>query len=265
MNNNFNNFMKKEEYIEYENLPLRESRSEYLTKIYGNMYNIHKFDHKWYRKDKNKHPWNIAIRIIENNIGKSFNLAFSYFCKKVPKHEQYYFLREFENPFRLNYYPYIDNNGNIQKEERRKIKKQEIIIRSKDYTEEYYNKINNRKIEKINILHYPSNRNLYTACYRHYNAKYFLIHESNIITKIIKGNIITFDSKKDLRYKRYISELKKKNKSKKLKLNKQLKAELEVEYIRKIRRLETQKEREETRIKLEAKGFRKNAFTKIII
>lgn len=44
------------------------------------------------------YPWVKATQIIENNNGKSFDMAFSYFCKKVDKHQQCEFLDYFYSP-----------------------------------------------------------------------------------------------------------------------------------------------------------------------
>ena len=41
-------------------------------------------------------PYKLSKRIIENNIGKSFDLAFSYYCSKVEKRYQDIFLNEFK-------------------------------------------------------------------------------------------------------------------------------------------------------------------------
>jgi hypothetical protein len=98
---------------DFDELPFRESRYQNLTRRYCNMYNLHKFEHRWskYYKVKN---W-----IIENNIGKSFDKAFSYYCSKIPKHWQYIFLKEFEPSFGrysgelINDY-IIDSEGKIR-------------------------------------------------------------------------------------------------------------------------------------------------------
>jgi hypothetical protein len=76
----------------------------------------------------NQDAWTLVHRIIKNNIGKSFDSAFSYYCKHVSKHLQYVFLAEFEHP-RCNDY-LVNEFGNIQYVEKIKCK-DTFIIRSK--------------------------------------------------------------------------------------------------------------------------------------
>ena len=69
----------------------------------------------WYKLGKTS-PYKILSRVIENNIGKPFDMAFSYYCTLVPQMYQNKFLEEFEDnkgPNTSDYY--IDNKGNIQK------------------------------------------------------------------------------------------------------------------------------------------------------
>jgi len=102
----------------FEHLPKFESRKEYLTRVHGNMWDLPKFDHSWYWKL----PLQKKLRyIINNNIGKSYDLTFSYCCKKL----KYYDLREdFTHYFKPYYYYYrgfhnmndylVDDDGLIQ-------------------------------------------------------------------------------------------------------------------------------------------------------
>lgn len=56
----------------------------------------------------------IVDRIITNNIGKSFDETYSYYCKLIPKNTEdkhYEFMGCFEEP---HPYYYVDSNGNIQ-------------------------------------------------------------------------------------------------------------------------------------------------------
>jgi len=92
-------------YDKYDELPYKESRYKYITRKYGNMYNISKFDHPWMRYSNS---YKLVFRILNNNINKSFDLAFSYYCKKVDKQHQYLFLREFEYQ---NIHRYFKNRG----------------------------------------------------------------------------------------------------------------------------------------------------------
>ena len=92
----------------FDKLPFRESRKEFLTRKYGNMYNLNKFDQPWH---KDLIYYKLADYILNNNIGKSFDMAFHYYCTKVPKYQQCLFLQNFRT---YNRY-YIDENGLIKK------------------------------------------------------------------------------------------------------------------------------------------------------
>ena len=93
-----------------EELPKFESRKQYLTRKVGNMYDIPNFDHPLSMRTK---YYKIRDRILHHYIGKSFDDAFSYYCKLVPKHYQHLFLEEFERPFsRWNDWK-LDENKNI--------------------------------------------------------------------------------------------------------------------------------------------------------
>ena len=69
-------------------LPFRESRKEYITRKYGDMGNVKRFDNSWVRSEKSDFPWVIAKRVILHNVGKSFDKAFSYYCKQVEQYDQ---------------------------------------------------------------------------------------------------------------------------------------------------------------------------------
>ncbi len=60
-------------------------------------------------------PNKIVERLLQKNIGKSFDLTFSYYCKLVPKYMQYIFLDEFNPVRRYSWWYYIDEKGLIQK------------------------------------------------------------------------------------------------------------------------------------------------------
>lgn len=94
-----------------EELPKFESRKQYLTRKYRDMWNIDKFDRP--RFWKSKRYCKMRDRILHHYIGKSFDEAFSYYCSKVPQRFQYLFLKEFEEPFsRWNEWS-LDENKNI--------------------------------------------------------------------------------------------------------------------------------------------------------
>jgi hypothetical protein len=115
-------------------LPYRESKWQYITRKYGNCYNIRKWEYRT-PSEKSIDPWYLAKRIIANNIGKSFDLAFHYFCTKVRFQDQKYFFRHFETlgSFRWRHYRsyYIDDLGLIQ-ENKVERKKRPITILTVD-------------------------------------------------------------------------------------------------------------------------------------
>lgn len=250
-----------------ENLPFRENRAANLIKRYGNMYNIHKFDHTSHRSDKSLFPWVIAKRIINNNIGKSFDMAYHYFCTKVPIYEQHYFMDEFSPKWRYSNY-YIDENKNIQRIQKKPFKKY-ISIQSADYKTELRHKVTGHRKEDFKEVKKPLGTYVYVIDYYTYgevNQGYFgkmkpineryRAKESDFEPVIVKGWIKHFESKNDPRFKRYMAE-----KAKSLK--KAPKKVMSDEEYRAILKAKVLKDREETRIKLEAKGMRPNAFTAI--
>ena len=106
-----------------DKLPKRQGRKGYLTEKYGDLYNLKRFDHCWDLSDNNYSPWVKAQRIINKYLGKSFDEAFSKYCKQVRIYEQKEFLDYF-NIYKWQGRYFIDINGNIQKivEEKRKRK-----------------------------------------------------------------------------------------------------------------------------------------------
>ena len=97
-----------------DNLPKRESRAQYITRTVGDMWDIPKFDHGWYRSDTNDYAHIKARRSIKKFLGKSFNNAFSSYCKKVEIHEQKKFFKEFVNITHTYRDYFVDDQGNIQ-------------------------------------------------------------------------------------------------------------------------------------------------------
>ena len=91
-------------------LPKFESRKQYLTKKWGNMYDLHRFDHPLSMRAKYH---KIKDRILHHYIGKSFDDAFSYYCSKTPVQYRKLFLEVFERPFsRWNEWS-LDESKNI--------------------------------------------------------------------------------------------------------------------------------------------------------
>ena len=228
-----------------DNLPFRENRRQY------HKYLDNPRKRRYYNcSDRHRHPYYIASRIIKNNIGKSFDLAFSYFCTKVKKGFYHYFLEQFENPNIYNYCYFVDDSGNIQ-EKKYYRKKRPISINRKPnvYLKEWQEYFFSKKLKKEIIYAYPSRfNNNYPVNYygRNYKEKYTLIED----------NTEYFESKKDSKYRRYFLEMKKA--AKKSKRNSKY-HKLSEEECRRILREKTLKERDETRLKLEATGMRPGA------
>jgi hypothetical protein len=109
---------------ELNEFPLFESRKRYITRKFGNMYNLNKFDHKGMEYDYKIEK--LAKGIIIKNIGKTYDLAFSYFCKKVSKDKQHIFEYFFEQDKIQDYYKniyygyYVDDNRLIQENKYKK-------------------------------------------------------------------------------------------------------------------------------------------------
>jgi len=228
---------------QYENMPYRSSIWDFIPRQ-GKASANKRYRRRDYRDytlgDYN--VYQITQRVIENNIGKSFSMAFSYFCTLVPKYLQYKFLEEFEynSRYMISYAKYyIDTKGNIQKfleEEPKKIYK----IQIKPDVIEY----------KIKRYHWFGSEEKWVNIIPTYFPSSWIIK-----TRVVEDGCIYFESKNDPRFKRIMGERTKafKKKAKKIKPN--------IEDFRHILRAKQLKEKEETRLKLEAKGFRKNAFT----
>ncbi len=126
--------------------------------------------------------WGIVERVLTNNIGKSFDMAFHYYCTLVPKQYQNDFYNQFgeESTVRYRSYDryYIDEFGLIQKNKFVR-NKRPLVIKSLDYKEWYVHKIYNFKVDHLrwedNVSHYQ---------------------------KCSTGNIWTFESKNDPLYRK---------------------------------------------------------------
>jgi hypothetical protein len=183
-------------------------------------------------------PWTIAKRIINNNIGKSFDNAFSYYCTKVPKYQQNIFLKEFEEKRgwrgnHLNDY-YIDENGLIQEYDESDPYKGPYEFISIDATFEMRHKETGRKKPE----------------YHWWDKKY---KESDYVSVMVTGWCKTFESKRDPEYKRLNKEKYKANK--KAWKEKYSRPRLSDEEFRKILRAKELKEKEENLVKIISHGF----------
>jgi hypothetical protein len=185
-----------------DRLPYYESKTENLTRRFTNVYEV--FD---YRRGYNRNDaWIWAYRILEKNIGKSFDKAFSYFCKKVEFQYQSVFLKEFYE-YTLRYKHYadykIDKNGNIQRVKSKKRSKV-VSIKSPDYA--------------IAYIHIHTNEELILNTNRDgSDDKNPKRHDQNrrcqpeeFVPTIVSGSIQYFESKNDPRFKKYHADKNKK-------------------------------------------------------
>lgn len=199
--------------------------------------------------------YTICQRVIDNNIGKSFALAFSYYCKLVPKRDQYLFLDEFcQAKRRSRESDYlIDENGLIQLnkksfwyeyKKRKDIKKKEkLYITTPDYKtervhiesgirfdkfEKRYEKIEetiswkNHTLDKI--MSYTRTIN---GKFLYYQHKKYKAQESDFHDIIVSGDYEYFESKNDPKFKRHFAE---KRKATKLSEKKWKKSQKEREF-----------------------------------
>lgn len=161
--------------------------------------NRYKKDRWSYRKDEYHNighysPYTLIDRVCKMFLGQHINKTFSYYCKLVPKYQQKFFHKNFNDKRSWRWNTYIlDNNNNIilnPKYTQKKIYK----IYSDDY------KIGYKYIGKDHKL-------------KGYIAKevpYFR-DKNEYETVVISGHIQYFESRKDPRYIKYHSEKQKKH------------------------------------------------------
>lgn len=196
-----------------------------------------------YRYKPKYNPWKICERILKNNIGKSFNLAFTYYCKFVPKHEQYIFLEEFDDNrkfwrWRGGYY--IDKNGNIQYKNNWIKPKKQIILYSNDYKTELRHIITGKKKPEF-----------------FWSFKHGL-KEEDFKPFIVDGKEYVFETKKDPKYKRLFNNQLKQSR-KKDRINNLLKKKIQYNFLTKEEQ-EIKNSLKNDLIKRDSHGFDENSF-----
>ena len=201
--------MINEFYVDkYENLPFRESRKEFLTRKYGNLYSLSKFDHRWHRSNKSDYAWVKVDRVIKKFIGKQFDKAFSYYCTISPINEQIEFFEPFKGRWRNLAEYVIDKQGRIQRGKElilwNKKRKEErdskgFWFYSIDYQEGYMHKISKEVIDK---------RTYQNNSYSRYGNDPYRIYfrDEDYIKVIINGFSKHFKSKKDREFIRLKKE-----------------------------------------------------------
>jgi len=208
--------------LKYEDLPFKGKDRKDIW---------YKYRKSRYHRVGDSYPWQTVERILENNIGKSYDIAFSYYCKLVPKYQQRFFLDEVnkEKRWRIYYNSfYVDDDGNIQKNNNKPKKIIKVKIKESLYEYKYFyngkNIVTNKK-----------------PC--------FNVHYESII---IEDGYVYFESKNDPRYQKLIQESIRKDKKKKRKSN--IKKLTDTEY-RNILKQKEIKEKEENLIKIISHGF----------
>lgn len=195
-------------YSNLEELPFKESRKAYITRKFGDMWDLTKFDHSWMRSDKNDYPDIKAERVIKKYMGKSFAKAFSEFCKLVKINEQNNFLDLFKGR-RWEYADYIiDKQGRIQLNPNRYIpRKKKVIFYSHDYKIGYRN-------TRTNEIEHTDNPKEFPLDWKIKHGRIMTLGEAKEWNlEIISGFKKEFKSKKDPEYRKLMA--KKKNKLRK--------------------------------------------------
>jgi hypothetical protein len=148
--------------------------------------------------------YKLINRIIEEFIGKSVNDAFSKYCKLVENNKRrddkfwnFFYNHTYRKSYIKKYY-YYDENYIIRYNNPKS--KKPIVWKSFDYKEEYRHKIHT----SLRLEDYR---------YKFYNGKTAYIKqikrwvcEKDFIPHIISGEKLEFDSKKDPKYRRLLSE-----------------------------------------------------------
>lgn len=232
-----------------DQLPRRESRKEYLTRKHKNMYNLQRFDHPWYVSDKADSTYFIKHLVLKKYLGRSFDDAFSEYCKRVPIFKQSDFLEEFTNRrWRRNANYLIDENGNIQ------FNPDGLIITFHKYKERY----RNRPVTfvsadyKTQFIHKRTKQ----VVDRHDYFRY--TYPENYIEVIVSGYKKEFESKKDPEYIRLKAEKRKQLKLLK-KAEKRVKKEKAYCFLTSSE-IEKIKLREESKLKIIKHGFTEESF-----
>jgi hypothetical protein len=179
-------------------------------------------------------PWRRVKRIIEANIGKSFDTAFSKYCAEVPVYQQSIFLDEFRKRHWWGTTYFVDKNGNIQKSKDRYKKDKKAIYYSDDYKTERRHKVTGKPYEAA----------------MWWKKKF---KEEDYEYVVVSGYALEFSSRKDPEYIRLTSDQMKRKK----KVQREIEKEKDAKYYCFLTKTELQQKEEEklNRLKIEKKGF----------
>jgi hypothetical protein len=201
----------------------------------------------WFYRNNIRHDINgISMyktirRIIKSHIGKSFNQAFYKFCQIAPVYQQKFFLEEFNGKYKE--YD-VDENGLIKlviNPSTRfgwdKINKSEDVI---FYSIDYKTEIRHIKTgEKLPIYSWKLNK-----------------HKKHMYQEvIISGFSITFETKKDTKYKRLNAEKNKLLKKRDKEWKRVNKNTIDEQTFRNVLNAKKQKEKADDLVKILSHGF----------
>ncbi len=235
-----------------ELLPFRESRVAYSVRektFYA------PYDH-YYNADTN--PYKICEYILNNNIGKSFNLAFHYYCKLVKKYDQHIFLEKFQDKNHWKYNPWsLDENNNIVFINWREPKK--YYFYSEDYKTELRHKITGHAKKEFNPKYSYKYHERYKHKYRtekieYYNYKNrYKAQDSDFEPIVVSGFEMKFESKNDSRFKKLNAEHQSKLRKRQREADR-LKKQIEYSFLSKTE-IELKKEKQLNLQKIISHGF----------
>ncbi len=229
------------EYEDLISLPSRVTNS-----LFQEFNKEHRYHLEWrygrgtWHKVGDYGPWKIAERVIENNIGKPFDDAFSYYCKLVPIYQQDAFLEEFRpSRYGFTYKDYIvDGEGLIQRNRDRNKYKGPYTFYSSDF-----------KSEKRHIITGKVKEEYYPWFHKRKNKD----EDHMYVDVVISGFSETFESRKDRRFRRLKAE-KYKEFLRERKARKKL-PDINEHDFRRILKQKELKEREENLTKILKHGF----------
>lgn len=189
-----------------EELPFRENRAAYITKKYGDMWEV--FDYRS-AADKSVYPWVKARRVIKKYIGKNYGKAFSEYCGLVKQYEQSTFYDDFFKKHGTYEPEYIiDKQNRIQinkkrlkqdAERRNRGKEAGVSFISIDYRTGYMNKHTGEIIDK----------NEYYRKSHHWDSNLGHWVNNNYIEVVVSGFAKHFKNDKDPEYIRLMAEYRK--------------------------------------------------------
>lgn len=174
---------------------------------------------RWYRRygatyfpTDGVSPWKRSVRILESHVGKSFDTAFSIWCKQTPKCQQHYFLEQIDpredcktRRWSLNWY-YVDSNGIIRKRKNifpwRKSDRK-VTFKSDDYKTEPRHKVTG--LPKKSLSH-SEIRAMFPKEKDKSYYELLKLYDQQFEEVCVEGWIKTFKNAKDPEYQRLQAE-----------------------------------------------------------